>query len=216
LGIAAITARVPAAASRDQTNTRSRSSTFAAGFAAAIPSAMPTPNAVTTSPQPGLPPWTVSATNTGPVARTAPTAPNAIAIPPVIAAAIVSSARNRTPSRVSRQTRERSMCGRALPRVLRIAIPATIAAENRNVPASKTRASDSGWFANRGTRALMLCATPYSTANAAPPIGRVAYALTSTREFAFASCRRGTMLGNDASRAGPQSNDRHSITNDSR
>ena len=99
---------------------------------------------------------------------------------------------------------------------MRIAIPATIAAENRNVPASNTSASDSGWLANNGTRALMLCATPYSTANAAPPTGSVAYALTSTSEFAFASWRRGTRFGSDASRAGPQSNDRHSITNDSR
>ena len=43
-----------------------------------------------------------------PTASTAPTAPKAITIPPVIAAAIVSSRRNRIPSRVSRQTRDMS------------------------------------------------------------------------------------------------------------
>ena len=40
--------------------------------------------------------------------------------------------------------------------------------------------------------------------------------LTSPIEFAFASCRLGTRLGNDASRAGVQSSEKHSITNDSR
>ncbi len=40
--------------------------------------------------------------------------------------------------------------------------------------------------------------------------------LTSPIEFAFASCRRGTRFGSDASRAGVQSSEKHSITNDSR
>ena len=53
-------------------------------------------------------------------------------------------------------------------------MPATIAAENTNVAASKTRASDSGWLARIGMRALRDFDTPTSTANAAPPIGSVA------------------------------------------
>ena len=40
--------------------------------------------------------------------------------------------------------------------------------------------------------------------------------LTSPIEFAFASWRRGTRFGNDASRAGIHSSDKHSMTNDSR
>ena len=48
-----------------------------------------------------------------------------------------------------------------------------------------------------------------------PPSGSVPYVLTRPSEFAFASWRRGTRFGSDASRAGVHSSDRHSITNDS-
>ena len=81
-------------------------------------------------------------------------------MPPVIAAAIESSRRNRTPSRASRHTRDMSIRSRSAPRVERIAMPATMAAENMNVAASNTSARDSGCVAKTGTRALMPLAIP--------------------------------------------------------
>src|SRR4029077_18135665 len=88
--------------------------------------------------------------------------------------------------------------------------PLTITAENANVHASNKSARVCGRLR---PIALLINA---STANTAPPIGSVAQALTSPIEFAFASCRLGTRLGNDASRAGVQSSEKHSITNDSK
>ena len=173
-GIVARTNREAAAAISDQTNTISRSTTLAACPAVAIPSPIPTPNAVTTSPHPDGPASSVDVTNTGPIASTAPTAPKATTMPPVIADAIEFSRRKLIPSFVSRQTRDSVRrwvvwlgCGR-------IAIPATMLAENRNVPASNRRASDSGWVASAGIRPPIQIETAVRTANAAPPIGSVA------------------------------------------
>ena len=81
---------------------------MAACPAEAIPSPIPTPNADTTSPHAEGPARSVCCTNTGPSASTAPTAPNATTMPPVIAAAIDSSRRKLMPSSVSLQTRDRS------------------------------------------------------------------------------------------------------------
>ena len=94
----------------DQTKRSSRSSAFAAWPAVAMPSPIPTPKAETTSPHPDGPASSVSLTNTGPIARTAPTAANAPTIPPVIADASEFSRRKLMPSSVSCHTRETSMC----------------------------------------------------------------------------------------------------------
>src|SRR4029077_4858413 len=88
--------------------------------------------------------------------------------------------------------------------------PLTITAENANVQASNRSARVCGRL-----RPIALLITA-STAKTAPPSGSVAYVLTSPIEFAFASCRLGTRLGSDASRAGVQSSEKHSITNDRR
>ena len=58
--------------------------------------------------------------------------------------------------------------------------------------------------------------TPQAQRRSPPPAATVAYVLTSPIEFAFASWRRGTRFGSDASRAGVHRSERHSIANDSR
>ncbi len=51
-------------------------------------------------------------------------------------------------------------------------------------------------------------------AEIAPPNGSVPYVVARPREFAFASWRRGTRFGSEASRAGVQIRASDSITND--
>ncbi len=106
LGMVARTKSAAAAAISDQTNTISRSITLAACPAVAIPRPIPTPNAVTTSPQPEGPAPRVVWTKTGPIASTAPTAPKATTMPPVMADASEFSRRKLMPSFVSCHTRD--------------------------------------------------------------------------------------------------------------
>ena len=105
--MAASTNSVAAAASNAHTNAMSRSTNLFTWLAVAMPRNMPTPNAVTTTPQAA---WFLSrpATKIGPSASTAPTAANATTMPPVMAEAIESSRRNRTPSTMSCHTLLRS------------------------------------------------------------------------------------------------------------
>ena len=111
------------AAHSDHTAMRSRSIRRATCPAAASPRARPTPKAVTTSPQPELFPPSVYWTKIGMIASTAPIPANAITSPPVIAEAIESSRRNRIPSRVSRNTRLRSIFSFESPRRVRSGMP---------------------------------------------------------------------------------------------
>ena len=83
----------------------------------------------------------VLCTKIGPTARTAPTEAKAITIPAVIADAIESSRRNRSPSTMSRHMRERSNLPRVRPTGSGIAMPLTITAEKANVPASRSSGS---------------------------------------------------------------------------
>ncbi len=102
-----------AAESSDRVNTRSRSMNFVTWFEPAIPIAMPMPNATTTTPHPAAFACSVEFTKIGPSASTAPTAANAITMPAVIADAIESSRRNRTPVE---RCRARSARDRTAPR----------------------------------------------------------------------------------------------------
>jgi len=111
------------AANSDQTAIRSRSISRATCPAAASPNARPTPNAVTTRPQPDWRPRSVNWTNTGMIASTAPIPANAITRPPVMAEAIESSRRNLIPSRVSRNTRPMSIFSPEVPRNVRSGMP---------------------------------------------------------------------------------------------
>ncbi len=143
-GMEARTKSVAAAASSDQENTWSISVARAARLTVAIPTPMPTPNAVTRTPQPALPAPRVLVANTGPSASTAPTALKATTIPVVIARARGCSRRNRRPSTMSRPIIERSTRAPRRAAGVRIGIPVSITAENRNVPASAQSASASG------------------------------------------------------------------------
>jgi hypothetical protein len=180
-----------------------------------MPNPIPTPNEVTMNPQPASSAWRVSTTKIGASARTAPTAENATTIPAVIAEAIESSRRKRIPSSTSRQIREKSSRPVSLAGEGGMGTRLIIAAENRNVVASRN--SGTAW--RRPSRNGIACArsrfTPISTVNTIPPRGSVPYVDASAIEFAFASWRRGTRLGRDASRAGPQTSERLSIKNDS-
>ena len=168
VGIAASRKSAPAAESNDRVNTSSRSMNFVTWFEPAIPIAMPTPNATTTTPHPAAFAWSVVFTKIGPSASTAPTAANAITIPAVIADAIESSRRKRSPSMTSRQMRERSNRSRPRPAGAFRGTPLTITAENANVHASNKSASVCGRL-----RPIALLITA-STANTAPPSGSVA------------------------------------------
>ena len=105
---------------------------------------MPMPNATTTTPHPAAFACNVVFTKIGPSASTAPTAANAITIPAVIADAIESSRRKRSPSTTSRQMRERSKCSSPREAEAFSGTPLTIRAENANVHASNSSASVSG------------------------------------------------------------------------
>ena len=118
---------------------------FVTWFEPAIPIAIPMPNATTTTPHPAALAWSVVVTKIGPSASTAPTAANAITMPAVIADAIESSHRNRTPSTTSRQILRQveALRTRATSAPCN-GTPLTITAENANVPASSSSASVSG------------------------------------------------------------------------
>jgi hypothetical protein len=92
----------------DHTNTYSRRTNSTILFEEAIPIPIPMPNDVTRIPQPGSPASSVLLANTVPRASTAPTALKAATMPRVIEDASEFSRRNRTPSRMSLPTRERS------------------------------------------------------------------------------------------------------------
>ena len=184
--MAASTNNVAAAASNAHTNATSRSTNLFTWLAVAMPRNMPTPKAVTTTPQAA---WFLSrpATKIGPSASTAPTAANATTMPPVMAEAIESSRRKRTPSTMSchtllRSNRPVSPCTGA-----GNAMRLTMNAENPKVHASSSRASVSGRSPRNGTHCPTLWLIHVSTANTAPPSGSVAYVLTRPSEFAFAS-----------------------------
>ena len=133
-----------------------------------MPIAIPTPNATTTIPHPAVPPSeSVLLTKIGPIARTAPTAANAMQMPPVMAEAIESSRRNRTPSPTSRHTRDRSYLPIERLGGVRIGTPLTISAENANVAASSRSANVSGLA--MPTHVV----NPAISAKIAPPSGSV-------------------------------------------
>ncbi len=108
-----------------------------------MPRPIPTPNDVTMNPQPALSAPSDARTNVGAIASTAPTAEKATTIPAVIADAIESSRRKRSPSTMSRQIREKSSRPLILDGDGRIGTRLIIAAENRNVPASRN--SGTAW-----------------------------------------------------------------------
>ena len=89
-----------------------------------------------------------------------------------------------------------------------------IAAENANVAASRNNGTAWSCAERNGIAWLRRVFKPTSTVKTIPPSGRVPYVETRAIEFALASCRRGTRLGSDASRAGPHTRERHSIVND--
>ena len=177
-----------------------------------IPIPIPNPNDVTRMPQPGSPAPSVVVAKTGPSARTAPTALNADTIPSVIAEASESSRRNRTPSAMSFPTRDRSNRENDSGAGAGIRIRLTSRAEAAKVAASSQSARNAGLSESHGSRSE----PPARNAKVRPPSGSVPYATTSPSEFAFASWRRGTRFGREASRAGVQSREKHSITNDTR
>src|SRR3990172_32990 len=196
----------------DHTNTTSRSTSSAALFEVAMPIIMPRPNDVTRIPQPGSPAPSAVVANNGPSASTAPTALNADTIPSVIAEASESSRRNRTPSAMSRPTRDSSSPWNVVGAGFGMGILLTSTAESRNVPASSHSATNAGLSDSHGNSSE----PPDRKANTSPPSGSVPYVVISPNEFALASWRRGTRFGSDASRAGAQSNEKHSITKEMR
>ena len=143
-GIAASTNSVAAAESNDRVNTRSRSMNFVTWLDPAIPIAMPMPNATTTTPHPSAFAWTSCSRRSVRAPSTAPTAANAITMPAVIADAIESSRRNRSPSSMSRQIRERSNRSRPRDFGALSGTPLTMNAEKANVPPSSNSARVSG------------------------------------------------------------------------
>jgi len=196
----------------DQTNTTSRSTISDALFDVAMPMIMPRPNDVTSVPHPGSPAPRAVVANTGPSARTAPTALNAATIPSVIADASESSRRNRTPSAMSLPTRERSSRWNVVGAGLGIRIRLTSIADTANVAASSHSARNAGFSSSQGNRAE----PPDRKVKTSAPSGSVPYVVMSPSEFALASWRRGTRLGRDASRAGVHRSEKHSITNETR
>ena len=151
-----------------------------------------------------------------PSASTAPTAANATTMPAVMADAMrVLAQEPHAVEDVVPDAREiEPATGRAP--AAGSGSPLTITAENTNVPASSSSGERLRVRPEERERAWSAVPSPASTANTAPPSGSVAYVLTSPIEFAFASCRRGTRFGSEASRAGVHSSERHSIANDSR
>src|SRR5512133_397752 len=139
---------------------------------------------------------------------TAPTAEKAATIPTVMADAKLLCRRNRTPSTMSPHTRDMSNEPIACRPDDRIGTPVSITAENANVAPSSHSGRKYGWSFRYGKAPE----TPTRNAEIAPPKGRVPYVVARPSELAFASCRRGTRLGSDASRAGVHSNARDSIT----
>ena len=97
---------------------------------------IPMPNDVTRIPQPGSPAPSVVLANTVPRASTAPTALKAATMPSVIEDASEFSRRNRTPSRMSLPTRERSSLANDVGAGRGIWIRLTSSAESPNVNAS--------------------------------------------------------------------------------
>ena len=109
-------------------------------------------------------------TKIGPSASTAPTAAKAITMPAVMADAMESSRRKRTPSAMSRHTRESLKRPSVRPDGGGMGMPLTMTAEKANVPASRSSGSVSACSLPPSNAAL----TVASRAKMAPPSGRVA------------------------------------------
>ena len=203
--------RLTAANSMLEENTNSRSNILPTKFSATIPDAIPRPNAAIRMGQPAVCESSVVYANEGPRLSTAPVAAIAAPIPNIMVRASWFSLRNSTPSFMSRPIwrHSKSAAVRAVGDL--IGIPLTMDALNANVPASTNSASDSTCVPKKG----IPDAVAASTVAMIPPRGSVPYVESSTAELAFASCRRGTNCGSDASRHGVQSSAKHSTPNDS-
>ena len=146
---------------------------FVTWFEPAIPIAMPMPNATTTTPHPAAFARSVVFTKIGPSASTAPTAANAITMPAVIADAIESSRRNRSPSTMSRQIRERSNCSSAARR-RRLERDA---AHHHGREGERAGVQQQRAASRAGATPERRWLISASTAKTAPPSGSVAYVL---------------------------------------
>ncbi len=129
-------------------------------------------------------------------------------MPSVIDEASEFSRRNRTPSAMSLPTRERSSLANDVGAGRGIWIRLTSNADSPNVNASSHSARNAGLSSKYGNSPE----PPDRNVNTRAPSGSVAYVVIRPSELAFASWRRGTRFGSDASRAGVHSNEKHSIT----